>query len=183
MATPQLIRNISKFDGKNYVEWQRNLRAMANLVHRKISEILFGQLRPEPLYRTRRGRGRPEARGVTTSSSALADAMEGEKPTPGQEGIECGGQHEEISSMTVPSMATVPSTDEVTLANRTELAQWEAYNKQLYNVLILCTKGTANSFLVHSDGRPGSRQQLDGQAAWRARAKSASTLQCSGGVF
>ena len=155
---------------------------MANLVHPEISDLLYGQLRSEPLYQTRRGRGRPAARGVTTSSSALADAMEGEKPTSGQEGIEGGGQHEEISSMTVPSMATVPSTDELILANRTELVQWDAYNKQPYSVLFLCTEGAANSCLVHFDGRPGSRQQPDGQAAWRARAKSASTLQCSGGV-
>ena len=80
---------------------------MANLVHPEISEILDGQLRPEPPYRTRRGHGRPATRGVTTSSSALADAMEDEEPTPGKEGREGGGQHEGISSVTVPSMATV----------------------------------------------------------------------------
>ena len=91
--------------------------------------------------------------------------MEGEEPTPGVEG---GGQHEEISSVTVPSMATVPSTDEFILANRAELVQWDAYNKQLYSVLFLCTKSAANNFLVRFAGRPGSRQQPDGQAAWRA---------------
>ena len=80
---------------------------MANLVHPEISEILDGQLRPEPPYRTRRGHGRPATRGVTTSSSALADAMEDEEPTPGKEGREGGGQHEGVSSVTVPSMATV----------------------------------------------------------------------------
>ena len=135
---------------------------MANLVHPEISEILDGQLRPELLYRNRRGRGRPATRSVTTSSSALADAMEGEKPTPGVEG---GGQHEEISSVTVASMATVPSTDELILANRAELVQWDAYNKQLYSVVFLYTKGAANSFLVRFAGRPSSRQQPDGQAA------------------
>ena len=85
-AITQLIHSISKFDGTDFVEWQRTLCAMANLVHPEISEILDGQLRPEPLYRTRRGRGRPATRSVTTSSSALADAMEGEEPTPGVKG-------------------------------------------------------------------------------------------------
>ena len=85
---------------------------MTNLIRPEIYEILDGQLRPEPLYRTRRGRGRPATRGVATSSSALVDAMEGEEPTPGREGIEGEGQHEEFSSVAVPSMATVPSTDE-----------------------------------------------------------------------
>ena len=69
---------------------------MANLVHPKISKILDGQLRPEPLYRTGRGRGRPKTRSVTTSSSALAYAMEGEEPTPGGESIEGGGKQEKI---------------------------------------------------------------------------------------
>ena len=48
-----------------------------NLVHPEISEILDGQLRPESLYRIRLGRGRPATRDVTTSSSALADDLEG----------------------------------------------------------------------------------------------------------
>ena len=103
---------------------------MANLVHPKISEVLNGQFRPEPLYRTRRGRGRHTTRGVITSSSALADALEGEEPTPGGESIEGGEQHEEIFSVTVPSMATVPPTDGLILANRAELVRWDAYNKQ-----------------------------------------------------
>ena len=141
---------------------------MANLVHAEISEILDGQLRPEPLYRTRRGRGRPATRGMATSSSALADAMEGEEPTPGREGIKGEGQHKEISSGTVPSMATVLSMDELILANGDEIVQWDAYNKQLYSVLFLWTKDAANRFLVRFAGRPGLRQQSDGQAAWRA---------------
>ena len=105
---------------------------------------------------------------MTTSSSVLADAMEGEELTPGREGIEDGGQQEEISLVTVSSMATVPSTDERILDNGVELMQWDAYNKQLYSVLFLCTKGAANSFLVCCAGRPGSRQESDRQAAWRA---------------
>ena len=60
--------------------------------------------------------------------------MESEEPTPGVKGV---GQHEEISSVTAPLMATVPSTDELILANRAELVQWDAYNKQLYSVLFL----------------------------------------------
>ena len=79
-----------------------------------------------------------------------------------------GWTHEEIPSVRVPSMATVPSTDELILANRAEFVQWDAYNKQLYRVLFLCTKGGENSFLICFAGRPGSRQQLDGQVAWRA---------------
>ena len=117
-ATTRLIRSISKFDGTNFVDWQRTLRAMANMVHLKVSKILDGQLRPEPLYRTGRGRGRPATKGVTTSSSEVADAVEGEEPTPGVRGE---GRHEEISSVTVPSMATVPSMDELILVNRAEL--------------------------------------------------------------
>ena len=162
-AIAQLIRSIGKFDGTDFVEWQRTLCAMANLVYPEISEVLDSQLRPEPLYRTRPGRGRPATRGVTTSNSALDDAMEGEEPTPGGEGIEGGGPHEEISSVTVPSMATVPSTDELILANRAELVQWDAYNKKLYSVLFLYTKGAAKSFHVRfaearfeaTNGRPG----------------------------
>ena len=72
----------------------------------------------------------------------------------GGESIEGGGEHGEISSV------RVPSTDELILTNR-------AYNKQLYSVLFLCAKGGANSFLICFAGRPGSRQQSDGQAAWR----------------
>ena len=142
---------------------------MANLVHPEISEILGGQLRPQLLYRTGYGRGRPATRGVTTSSSALADALKGEESAPGGESIEGGGQDEEISSVTVPSMATVPPTDELILANRAELliVRWDAYNKQMYSVLFLCTKDAANSFLVRFAGRPDSRQQSDGQASYR----------------
>ena len=109
--------------------------------------------------------GKPATRGVTTSSSTLADAMEGEEPTPG---VKSEGQRKEISSVTVPSMATVPSTDELILTNRAGLVEWDDYIKQLYSVLVLCTKGAANSFLVHFSGRPVSRQQPDRQAAWRA---------------
>ena len=162
--TTQLIRSISKFDGTDFVEWQWTLCAMANLIHSEISEILDGQLSPEPLYRTRCGRGRPVIRGVTTSSLALADALEGEESTPGGEGIEGGGQHEESASVTVLLMTTVPPTDELILANQAELVRWDAYNKQLYSVLFLCTKGAANSFVVCFAGRPNSRQQPDGQA-------------------
>ena len=85
VATSQLIRSISKFDGVGFVEWQRSLRAMANLANPEISEILDGQLRPEPLCRIRRGRSRPAKMCVTTSSSALADALEGEEPISGGE--------------------------------------------------------------------------------------------------
>ena len=53
---------------------------------RKKNEILDRQLRPKPLYRTRGGHSRPALRGVTASSSTLADALEGKKPTPGGEG-------------------------------------------------------------------------------------------------
>ena len=60
---------------------------MANLVHPEFSKSWDGQLRPEPFYRTRHGGcGRSVTRGVTTSSSALADALEDEEPTPGGEG-------------------------------------------------------------------------------------------------
>ena len=38
----------------------------------------------------------------------------------------------------------------------------------MYLVLLLCTKGAANSFLVRFDVRLNSRQQSDEQAAWRA---------------
>ena len=64
-------------------------------------------------------------------------------------------------------MATVPPTDELILANRAELVRWDAYNKQMYGVLFLCTKDAANSFLVRFAGRPDSRQQPDGQASYR----------------
>ena len=84
-VTYQLIHSISKFDGTDFVAWQRTLRAKTNLVHPKISKYLDGQLRPKPHYRTRRVRGRPTTRGVTTIRSALADALEGEEPTPNGE--------------------------------------------------------------------------------------------------
>ena len=130
---------------------------MANLVHPEISELLDDQLRPELLYRTRRGRDRPATRGVITSSSTLADFLKG------------GGQHEEISSVTFPSMATVPPTDEGILVNQAELVQWDAYKKELYSVLFLCGKKRRQQLLVHFEGRPGSRQQPDNrQATWRA---------------
>ena len=68
--------------------------------------------------------------------------------------------------MTVPSMVIVSPTDERILANRAELVRWDVYNKKLYSVLFLCTKGAANSFLVRFVGRPDSRQQPDRQVAW-----------------
>ena len=78
-------------------------------------------MHPEPLYRTRGGRGRPTTRGVTTSSSALVNALEDEEPTPGREGGEFGGSHEEISSVTVPPMVTTSPMDGLILANGAEL--------------------------------------------------------------
>ena len=91
---------------------------MFNLVHPEKYEILDGYLRSEPLYLTRRDRGRPATRGVTTSSSALADALESEKPTLSGEG---GGRHEEISLVIVPPMVAVLPTDEPILTNGAEL--------------------------------------------------------------
>ena len=59
---------------------------------------------------------------MTTSSSELADALEGEELTPGGEGGKSGGRLEEISSVvTVPSMVTVSPTEERILANAAEL--------------------------------------------------------------
>ena len=136
-VTTQLIRNISKFSGTDFVTWQRTLRAIANSVHPNFPKILDGQLRSEPFYRTRRGRGRPATRGVTTSSSALADTLEGGESTPGGEGCEDGGRHEQIFSETVPSAVTVPPTDKLIFANGAELERREAYNKQFFSALFL----------------------------------------------
>ena len=94
---------------------------MANLVHPETSKILNDQLRPEPLYRTRHGCGKPSTKGVSTNSLVLADALKGEEPTSGGEGRKGGEQHEDISSVTVLSMVTVPPTDELILSNRDEL--------------------------------------------------------------
>ena len=99
---------------------------MANSIYPEISEILDGQWRPEPLYRTRRGRGRPTTRGVTAIKSALADVLEGEEQTPGGEG---GGQHDKIFSLTISSMVTVPRTDELILTNEAELESQDVNNK------------------------------------------------------
>ena len=82
---------------------------------------------------------------MTTSSSALADALEGEEPTAGGEGGEGGGPHKEIFSVAVPSMVTVPPTDELILANRAELEHWDASDKQFYSIIFLSTKGAANT--------------------------------------
>ena len=68
-------------------------------------------------------------------------------------------------------LATVPPMDKLILTNRAELVRWDAYNTQFYSVLVLCTKGAANSFLVRFARRSDSRQQLDEQAAWRAMGK------------
>ena len=54
---------------------------------------------------------------MATNSSVLADALEDEEPTPGGKGDEGGGRHDEISSVTVPSMEIVPPTDGIILAN------------------------------------------------------------------
>ena len=61
----------------------------------------------------------------------------------------------------------VEIVDELILANGAELERRDAHNKQLFSALILPTKGVANSFLVRFAGRTDSRQQLDGQAAWK----------------
>ena len=54
---------------------------------------------------------------MTTSSSALADAMKGEELTPGGEGGQGDGRHEEVSLVIALSMVEVPLTDEVILTN------------------------------------------------------------------
>ena len=66
---------------------------MVNLVDPEISEMFAdGQLRPEALYRTRRSSDRPATKGVTTSSSALFDNLEGEEPTPGGGALVAGDE-------------------------------------------------------------------------------------------
>ena len=144
---------------------------MAKLVHPSFFLILDGHLRPELLYRIRRGRGRPATRGVITSSSTLSDVLENEEPTPGGVGGEGGEQHEEVSSVIVPSMVTVPPTDELVLTNQGELERWDAYNKQLCSVLLSSTKSAVNSFLFRFAGRSDSRNQPEGQAAWKKMAE------------
>ena len=64
---------------------------MANFVNPEFSKILNGQLRPEPLYRTRCGRGRPAARGVAISSSSLADAWKEKSPHPAAKAEKAAG--------------------------------------------------------------------------------------------
>ena len=96
-ATTKLIEGIDKFAGIEFVVRQRTLHTMANLVHPHIIELPDGQLRPESLYRTRRGCDRPATRGVTISRSALADALEDESPTPTGEGGGGGTQREEVT--------------------------------------------------------------------------------------
>ena len=93
---------------------------MVILVQPEISYILDAQLRPESLYRTRRGSGRPATNGVTTNSSARADALEDEEPTPGGEGERGCGLHEETPSVTVPLMVPVPSMNGLILTNGAE---------------------------------------------------------------
>ena len=73
--------------------------------------------------------------------------------------------------MTTPPMVTVPPTDGLILANKAEIGRRDAYNKQLYRVLFLSTKGAANSFLVHFTGRSDSSQQPNGEATWKAMAE------------
>ena len=144
---------------------------VTNLVHIKHYEIMDSQLRPEPLYQTRHDHGRSATRGVTTSSSARAHSLEGEEPTPCGEGGWCVRRHEEISSVTAPPITTVLPADEFILANTGEPERWDAYNIKIFSVLFLFTKDAANSFLVRLAGRPDSRQQSDGQAAWKTMAK------------
>ena len=105
---------------------------------------------------------------MTTSSSALTDALQGEEPTPGGEGGEGGRRHEEILSVTVPPMVTISPMGELIPPNETELERWDAYNKRIFSVLFLSIKGAANSLLVCFAGRPESRQQPNGQVAWKA---------------
>ena len=163
-STTLLIRNIGKFDGTDFATWQRTVRAMIKIVHKLLDDLL----RPEPLYRTSCGRGRPATRGVSISRSALAGVLEGEEPTPGGEGSKGGRRYENISSVAVPSMVTVPPTDEVILTNGAEFERWDVCNKKLYSILFLSTKGAVNSFLVCFAGGPDPRQQPDGQAGWKA---------------
>ena len=67
--------------------------------------------------------------------------------------------------MTVSLMVIVLPMDKLILADGTELERWDVYNKQLYSILVLSTKGAANSFLVRFAGRTNLRQQPHGQAA------------------
>ena len=85
--TTQLIRTIRKFDGTDFVTWERTLHATASVVYYcpEICEILDGQLGSELTYQTRRGPGMPATRGVTTMTSLLADVKEVEELTAGGE--------------------------------------------------------------------------------------------------
>ena len=65
-------------------------------------------------------------------------------------------------------MGTIPPMDALILANQAELVQWDAYDKKLYSVLLVSTKDAANSFLVCFAGRSDSRQEPEGQVAWKA---------------
>ena len=107
---------------------------------------------------------------MTNSSSVLADTLEYEEPTAAGAFV-AGGEgdcrHEEISSMTVTPTVTIPPTDELILANGAELDRWYPHNKKLFSVLNPSTKGGANSFLIRFAERSDSRQQREGQAAWK----------------
>ena len=62
----------------------------------------------------------------------------------------------------------VPPSEEHVLANGAELKRWDAYNQQLFSVLLLSTKDVVNSLLGHFAERSDSRQQPDGQAVCKA---------------
>ena len=133
-------------------------------------QSLDAQLHPKPLYRAN-AVGGTATRGVATSSSALTAAFKGEELALVGKGGECGGRQDKISSVKVSLMVTVPLTNESILTYGAELERWNANNKQRFSVLIIYFKGAANSFLIRFAGRPDSRQQLKGQAAWKAIAE------------
>ena len=118
------------------------------------------------IYRTRRGHGRPATRGMAISSSALADALEGKEPIPGVKGREGGGQHEDFFSVTVPSMATVPPTDELILANRANSAMGFLQQEALQRLNHVYQRRSRQ--LLRPLCREARLQQPDGQVAWRA---------------
>ena len=65
-------------------------------IYPQFFKIMDCQFHLDPLCRTRHGRSRSASRGVSTGSSALVGALEGEEPTPGGEGGAGGRQPQVI---------------------------------------------------------------------------------------
>ena len=135
----QMIKIMSTFDGRNYVEWTRSFNDILQITWPFLSKIVCGLERPEPILReNRRREGEENASDIDDSDSNSSD-------------VSAGGSR---NSDEEPS-----SSDGI--------EAWDtANNEHLFSVLRPTTTGVAQSVLLKFEPKNG--QPGNGREAWLA---------------